>query len=80
MLETKGLPNDTQGTLKLVDWKQNWSDVKHLSFSSAKLLSCLDQMHSILGEACHEPTAVHAILKHNFDLERALDQILGGGQ
>ena len=37
-------------------------------------------MHSILGDSCHEPTAVEAILRHNFDLERAIDQVLGGGQ
>lgn len=48
-------------------------------FVSAKLSSCMDQLHSILGETLHEPTAVTAVLQSNFDLERALDQILSQG-
>ena len=48
-------------------------------FFPAKLSSCLDQLHSILGETCHEPTAVEAVLKYNFDVEKALDDILNGG-
>ena len=47
--------------------------------ASAKLSSCMDQLHSILGETLHEPTAVTAVLQSNFDLERALDQILSQG-
>lgn len=47
--------------------------------ASAKLSSCMDQLHSILGETLHEPTAITAVLQSNFDLERALDQILSQG-
>ena len=46
---------------------------------SEKLSSCLDQLHSILGENLDECTAVTAVMQHNFDIERALDQILSGG-
>ena len=46
---------------------------------SEKLSSCLDQLHSILGENLDECTAVTAVIQNNFDLERALDQILSGG-
>ena len=46
---------------------------------SAKLLSCLDQLHSILGESLHEPTAVTAIIQSNFDTEKALDHIFSQG-
>ena len=46
---------------------------------SVKLSSCLDQLHSILGESLHEPTAVTAVIQNNFDTERALDQILSQG-
>lgn len=46
---------------------------------SAKLLSCLDQLHSILGESLHEPTAVTAIIQSNFDTESALDHIFSQG-
>lgn len=48
--------------------------------SEEKLLSCLDQLQSILGEHLHEPTAVTAVIQNNFDTERALDQILSGGE
>ncbi|RMX54254.1 hypothetical protein pdam_00016929 [Pocillopora damicornis] len=48
--------------------------------SEEKLSSCLDQLHSILGENLDECTAVTALMQHNFDLERALDQILSGGE
>lgn len=47
--------------------------------SEAKLSSCLDQLHSILGENLHEPTAVTAVIQNNFDVERALDQIFSQG-
>lgn len=39
----------------------------------------MDQLHSILGETLHEPTAAKAVLQSNFDIERALDQILSQG-
>lgn len=48
--------------------------------SEAKLSSCLDQLHSILGENLHEPTAVTAVIQNNFDVERALDQIFSEGK
>lgn len=48
--------------------------------SEEKLSSCLDQLHSILGENLDECTAVTAVMQHNFDIERALDQILSGGE
>lgn len=48
--------------------------------SEAKLSSCLDQLHSILGENLHEPTAVSAVIQCNYDVERALDQIFSQGE
>ncbi|XP_078363300.1 HBS1-like protein isoform X2 [Oculina patagonica] len=47
--------------------------------SEGKLSSCLDQLHSILGESLHEPTAVTAVIQNNFDTEKALDYILSQG-
>ncbi|XP_046858247.1 HBS1-like protein [Xenia sp. Carnegie-2017] len=41
-----------------------------------KLLSCLDEFRSILGDHCDENEAKSAIIKHNFDLERAIDDVL----
>ena len=46
----------------------------------AKLLSCLDQFRSILGDNCDENEATAAILKHDFDLERAIDDVLSQGK
>jgi elongation factor 1 alpha-like protein len=47
--------------------------------SQAKLLSCMDQFRSILGDNCDEEEATAAILKHDFDLERAIDDVLNKG-
>lgn len=61
---------------------QAWLDTSWLlegSLISAKLSSCLDQLHSILGENLHEPTAVSAVIQCNYDVERALDQIFSQG-
>lgn len=46
----------------------------------AKLSSCLDQLQSILGDDCHEPTAVEAIIKFDFNAEKALDYIFEKGK
>ena len=46
----------------------------------AKLLSCMDQFRSILGDHCDEEEATAAILKHNFDLEKAIDDVLNEGK
>lgn len=45
----------------------------------AKLLSCMDAFRSILGDHCDEEEAKAAILKHDFDLERAIDDVLDQG-
>ncbi|CAB4024082.1 HBS1, partial [Paramuricea clavata] len=47
--------------------------------SQAKLLSCMDQFRSILGDHCDEEGATAAILKHDFDLEKAIDYVLSEG-
>ena len=46
----------------------------------AKLLSCLDEFRSILGDHCDENEATAAILRHDFDLERAIDYVLNQGK
>ena len=40
----------------------------------------MDEFRSILGDHCDEDQASFAILKHNFDLERAIDEVLSKGQ
>jgi len=44
--------------------------------SQAKLQSCIEQLEDILGDSCHERTAVEAVLSNNFDVEKALNQLL----
>lgn len=39
----------------------------------------MDQFRSILGDNCDEDEATDAILKHNFDLEKAIDHVLNKG-
>ena len=39
----------------------------------------MDEFRSILGDHCDEDQASYAILKHNFDLERAIDEVLSKG-
>lgn len=46
----------------------------------AKLLSCMDEFRSILGDHCDEVEATDAILRHNFDLEKAIDDVLSKGK
>ena len=39
----------------------------------------MDQFRSILGDNCDEEEATAAILKHGFDLEKAIDDVLNQG-
>jgi len=45
----------------------------------AKLQLGLESLEGILGENCHQPTAVDALMKFNYDIEKALDDILSKG-
>jgi hypothetical protein len=40
----------------------------------------MDQFRSILGDNCDEEEATTAILKHDFDLEKAIDDVLNKGK
>ena len=48
-------------------------------FLLAKLQSGLEALEGILGDNCHQPTAVNALMKFNYDVEKALDDILSRG-
>ena len=54
-------------------------DIFELIFSAAKLQSALENLEGILGDNCHQPTAVDALMKFNYDVEKALDEILSKG-
>lgn len=41
-----------------------------------RLMSCLDELRNILGDTVSENTMIQSVLKHNFDYNKALDDIL----
>ena len=43
---------------------------------TAKLNSCLEQMHNILGESTPEHLLIDAIIQADYDHERALNYVL----
>ena len=45
-------------------------------FISANLNSCLEELRSILGESVPEHVMVDTVIKHNFSLETALNDLL----
>lgn len=45
-------------------------------FLLAQLVSCLDHMKEVLGEAVPEKVMVEAVLNSKFDVHQALDSIL----
>lgn len=47
--------------------------------NSAKLESSLETLEGILMDNCHKPTAVKALLRFDFDVEKALNEILSKG-
>ncbi|VVC98310.1 unnamed protein product [Leptidea sinapis] len=54
-------------------------DIRSLNLNEeneAKLMSCLDELRNILGDTIPENNLVQAILNHNFDYNKALDEIL----
>lgn len=46
----------------------------------AKLQSCLDEIHNVVGDSVPEPVLVKAILGHQFNLEKALNAVLISSQ
>lgn len=42
------------------------------------LKSCLDEIHNIVGESIQESVIIGQILKHKFNVEKALDGCLSG--
>ncbi|CAH2262217.1 jg26834 [Pararge aegeria aegeria] len=42
----------------------------------AKLMSCLDELRNVFGDTISENILVHSVLKHSFNYDKALDEIL----
>eukprot|EP00794_Sanderia_malayensis_P004741 gene4741-5364_t len=47
--------------------------------SLAMLQSALEHLEGILGDFFHKPTAVTAVMKHNYNADKALNEILNKG-
>ncbi|XP_053657789.1 protein HBS1 [Anopheles marshallii] len=46
----------------------------------ARLLSCMDEIRDIVGETCSDRQMVEAIMKHDYDCSKALDEILNSNK
>lgn len=42
----------------------------------AKLMSCLDELRNVIGEAVADNILIQTVIKHNFDFSKSLDDIL----
>ncbi|XP_045761394.1 protein HBS1 [Maniola jurtina] len=54
-------------------------DLRGLNLSEddeAKLMSCLDELRNVFGDTIPENILVHSVLKHSFNYDKALDEIL----
>lgn len=59
------------------------TDFRSLNLSEEdelRLMSCLDELRNILGDTIAENVLVQAVLKHNFEYNMALDEILNDNQ
>uniref|UniRef100_A0A182JYR2 Tr-type G domain-containing protein n=1 Tax=Anopheles christyi TaxID=43041 RepID=A0A182JYR2_9DIPT len=46
----------------------------------ARLLSCMDEIRDIVGETCSDRQMVEAIMKHDYECSKALDEILNSSK
>lgn len=56
-------------------------DIRSLNLdedSETKLMSCLDELRNIVGDTIGDNILIHAVIKHNFDFNKALDEALNG--
>lgn len=54
-------------------------DLRSLSLSEedeAKLMSCLDELRNVIGDTVSENILIQTVLKHNFNCDKSLDDIL----
>uniref|UniRef100_A0A182HSK0 Uncharacterized protein n=1 Tax=Anopheles arabiensis TaxID=7173 RepID=A0A182HSK0_ANOAR len=46
----------------------------------ARLMSCMDEIRDIVGETCSDRQMVEAIMKHDYECSKALDEILNSNK
>ncbi|KAG6455533.1 HBS1-like protein [Manduca sexta] len=72
-------PNISQPALE----RRESTDIRSLNLdeeNEAKLMSCLDALRDILGDTISENILIQSVLKHNFDYDKALDEILNNNK
>ncbi|CAH0722858.1 unnamed protein product, partial [Brenthis ino] len=73
--ENEDLPESTMPVLE----RRESMDLRGLNLSEddeAKLMSCLDELRNILGDTIPDNILIKSVLKHNFNYNQALDEIL----
>lgn len=73
--ESEDLPEPSHPTLE----RRESIDLRGLNLNEddeAKLMSCLDELRNVLGDTMPENILVQSVLKHKFNYNKALDEIL----
>lgn len=73
---------DPDTTVPVLERRESM-DLRGLNLSEddeAKLMSCLDELRNILGDTIPENILVQSVLKHNFNYNHALDEILNNNK
>lgn len=58
-------------------------DIRSLNLNEdeeARLMSCLDELRNVLGDSMSDNILIQSVLTHNFDFNKALDDILNNKQ
>ncbi|CAH2099603.1 unnamed protein product [Euphydryas editha] len=73
--ESEELPEPSHATLE----RRESMDLRGLNLNEddeAKLMSCLDELRNVLGDTTPDNILVQSVLKHKFNYNKALDEIL----
>ncbi|XP_045454071.1 HBS1-like protein [Melitaea cinxia] len=73
--ESEDLPEPSHPTLE----RRESMDLRGLNLNEddeAKLMSCLDELRNVLGDTISDNILVQSVLKHKFNYNKALDEIL----
>lgn len=73
--ESEDLPEPSHPTLE----RRESIDLRGLNLNEddeAKLMSCLDELRNVLGDTMPDNILVQSVLKHKFNYNKALDEIL----
>lgn len=78
--ESEDDPNES--TVETFERRES-TDLHNLNLDEedeARLMSCLDELRNILGDTVSDNTLIQAVIKHKFDYNKALDDILNSNK